>query len=379
MRNTTLYHQEGTTTLRRSSKGFDIGFGDWKYTVGTNLQNVEKELRRVYIADGYIRAQHFERCVHYLKTGKWDHFTEEELNTIFIFNQVDQAGAEALVVAYLCRAGSFRDLFIHGVKPHVFVALHLFSNIWQEELNKQGKGDFKIDIREFLEMPISQLQSHAYWKVLDKVIKSSDNWEPSRRYYYMGKKVCHAGNYGMQANTFRLAILKESRGQIVLSGKDAEKYISFYHTLFPEISEWHREIQQQLERTRVLYNLFGFERYFGIDELNENMFKEAYAFIPQSTIGCITAKAYTKMQGFIEETSQRWDLMADTHDSYMTQTLIPQSVECLKIMKSFIEQDLVSPIGTPFKMKSEAQHGFNWAPAKPDKDWNLDGLYEVKL
>jgi len=370
-----MYHQEGTNTYRRSSKAIVEGFGDYLFKIGTNLQNIEKELRRIYHAKGYKAALHFEKCLHYLKTNQYDHFTAEELAIIRIFNQVDQSGAEALIVAYLCEHGKFRDLFLNGVKPHVFVALHLFSAVWQDELNKISSGDFKIDIKDFLDSPIPDLQKHSYWKALDKIIKSSDNWEGGRRYYYIGKKVCHAGNYGMRGNTFQLAVLEESRGQIALTKRQADEYIGFYHTLFPEISEWHRDVIRQLEATRTLYNLFGYPKYFG-QEIRDGMFNEAYSFVPQSTVACITAKAFCKLQDFIEGTNRDWDILADTHDSYMNQTPIPESIESLKIMKDFIEQDLVSPRGEKFKMKSEGQHGFLWCPAKEKYP---EGMTEVKL
>jgi len=373
--NTTQYHQEGTNTYRRSSKAITEGWGDYLVKIGTNLQNIEQELRRIYHAKGYKAAINFEKCLHYLKTKQYDQFTSEELDLLRIFNQVDQAGAEALIVAYLCSAGRFRDLFLNSVKPHVFVALHLFSQIWQEELNKISSGDFKIDIHDFLDCPIPQLQQHTYWKKLDGIIKSSDGWEGGRRYYYIGKKVCHAGNYGMRGNTFQLAVLEESRGQIALTKKQADEYIGFYHTLFPEISEWHRTVIRQLEETRTLFNLFGYPKYFG-QEIRDSMFNEAYSFVPQSTVACITAKAYCRLQDFIESNTLDWDMLADTHDSYMNQTPIPESIESLKIMKNFIEQDLVSPRGEPFKMRAECQHGFIWCKAK---DKYPVGMTEVKL
>jgi hypothetical protein len=45
-------------------------------------------------------------------------------------------------------------------------------------------------------------------------------------------------------------------------------------------------------------------------------------------------------------------------------------------MKFFIEQDLVSPRGEKFKMKSEAMKGLNWGPFSVKK--NPTGLMEMK-
>src|ERR1017187_6230228 len=100
MRNSTTYKIAGTTTFRLSSSKI-LG------KCGANLQNVEKSMRQMYIPD----------------KGK-------------IFVQVDQSGAEALIVSYLCEKGNFRELFLNNVKPHVFVALHVFAAIWQQKMNE---------------------------------------------------------------------------------------------------------------------------------------------------------------------------------------------------------------------------------------------------
>ena len=345
MRNTTLYGVAATDTFRANSEGITVDFIN-KIKKGTNLQNIEKSMRRMYIPDDGKR-----------------------------FVQTDQAGAEAKIVAYLCRDGNFRALFDNNIKPHVFVALHLFSQIWEKKLNEFA-GDIKLNISEVLETPIPQLRSHRQWKELDKLIKLSDNWSAAERYYYIGKQVCHSSNYDAGVNMFRMNTLEKSRGKVVISKQEGEKYMTFYHSLFPEIREMHREIRSIVEKTRTLYNLFGFPRYFG-RELDERYFKAAYAFIPQSTVGCITHIAYTKMQEFIESNKLDWDLLANTHDSYLLQCSANEALECARVSKAFMEQKLISPAGVEFQMGAEVSIGDNWGPYK--KGTNEDGLQEVQL
>lgn len=345
-RNSTNYNVPGTDTFRLGSRMLTL-----KLTrpprlgkCGSNLQNIEKSLRVVYIPD----------------TGK-------------IFVQVDQSGAEALIVAYLCRHGNFRDLFIHGVKPHCYVALHVFAKVWEEECKNTG-----ANIRELCDTPVQQLTANPHWKTVDKVIRSSDGWPSERRYYYISKQICHASNYGMKAGMFQLNTLEKSRGKIVISKKDAEYYLSTYHGLFPEIHHWHFAVLNQLSKTRTLYNLFGHPREFWYpsEEPPEQLLNKAYAFIPQSTVGTITNIAYTRLQGYIESNNLAWDLLANTHDSYLVQCPIGEEREAATIMSNFINMEMVAPSdGTKFKMKSEAQAGYNWCPAGKDK--NLNGLREI--
>lgn len=339
-RNSTNYNIAGTLSFRLGSRKI---LHRW----GTNLQNIEKSARKMYIPD----------------PGK-------------IFVQCDQSGAEALIVAYLCEKGQFRDLFLCGVKPHVFVALHVFTEELREVFLASG-ADTQPKLDELVNTPIPQLKSHRDWKEVELMIKESDKWPPSKRYYYIAKMICHASNYGMRASAFQLNVLEKSRGQIVLSKKEAENYLTIYHSLFPEIHAWHRDVEMQLKETHYLFNLFGYPRYFFFPEdyPPDTLLKEAYAQAPQSTVACITHIAYTRAQNYIESEKLDWDLLANTHDSYLFQCPIPEARQCATVARDFMNQELTSPRGEKFRMKSEVVAGFNWAPY--DKDTNPEGLKDI--
>jgi hypothetical protein len=340
-RNTTLYKLAGTESFRAASASL---FG-----IGTNLQNIEKSMRRLYWAD----------------PGK-------------CFVQVDQSGAEALIVAYLCEKGRFRDLFLHGVKPHVFVAMNVFLNKWQM-LCKD------IDLLSFVTTPIAELKHKEGWKTLDAIIKKSDEWNPAERYYYIAKMICHASNYGMRGAAFQMNVLEKSRGQIVLTKQQAEDYLMRYHSLFPEITRWHKWVEAQLKHSGMLFNLFGFPRVV-TGRLDEYDYKEWFAFAPQSTVGIITHRACAAFQAYIESNKRDWDLLGNCHDSYLAQCPQGDEKEMGKVMTDLICQELTGPHGDKFRMKSEAQFGLNWSPRKEKKlaDGTLsvenpDGLVELTI
>lgn len=368
MRSSCTYNISGTKTFRLSSSKI---LRQW----GENLQNKEKGMRIMYVPDN----------------GK-------------IFVQVDQSGAEALIVAYLCKNGNFRKLFTNNIKPHVFVALHIFSEVWKKKLKEKGYAlseGFNID--DILNLPIDKLRSHPDWNNLDHCIKDSDNWSLQERYYYLAKQACHSGNYSITAPTFRLNVLEKSGGKIVISKEDAEKFVNTYNSLFPEIREWHEQVRIQVEMHSMLFNLHGEPYTITTYNILESSWKELYAWIPQSSVGMITNIAYSNQQTFIEVTHKQntvhqigllpeivvmvldtygskpryWDILANTHDSYLDQALIGEEIECSQIMKQFINQKFTSPVdGVEFSMKSEAVAGFNWSPAKKDGS-NPEGLKEI--
>lgn len=392
MRNSTTYKIAGPKTLRLASAQIltkklhsaerrpdgSVGFVQKRKGWGGNLQNIEKGQREIYIPDGVINEL-IEKLQHFSVLRDLSIFTDEELEILRIFVQVDQSGAEALIVAYCCEAGAYRSLFTNGIKPHTFLGMHLFKDVWRTKMleSKAVTKDSGFDIDEMCNTPIPLLKMNPFWRDLDLLIKDSDNWPVDQRYYYLAKQTEHSSNYDIHPPTFRMNILEKSGGKIVISKEDSERFLATKHGLFPEIKGYHRYVQSLAEKHRRLYNLHGHPYEITHYELQESSWKELYAWIPQSTVGEITNIAYSRMQQYISDTKVKWDLLANTHDSYLLQCPLMDMRDCALKAKEFMEQEFVSPIdGAKFRMRSEAQAGFNWSPAKKDK--NVIGLREIK-
>ena len=92
----------------------------------------------------------------------------------------------------------------------------------------------------------------------------------------VGKTIRHATNCsaGPDVVANRLGITR----------KEAKSYLDRYHAGTPQLHLWHQCIQDELQRTRVLTNLFGRKHRF-LDRWGDSLFRSAYSFIPQSTVG----------------------------------------------------------------------------------------------
>ncbi len=97
----------------------------------------------------------------------------------------------------------------------------------------------------------------------------------------LGKKSGHGANYSMGVATFQDSCLKEM--DLVLDRKMATKVLEAYHRLFPGIQRWHSHIRDTVYRERKLTNPFGRVRYF-YGRTDDNTYREAYAYRPQSTV-----------------------------------------------------------------------------------------------
>ncbi len=336
-------------TFRRASKKILSGKNKKNPFInfGGNRQNINKKMRILWEADkGYK-----------------------------IINR-DQSGADALIVAYLCKPGRYRQLFENNVKPHLYLALNFFPQAWKQHI----KSDY---IDTALATPIPELQGLSFWKELSKVIKSSDDWEPKKRFYYFGKKTGHSGNYGMAGDKLASIILEETEGEIVLAKHECEAWLYTYHgKLFPEIQrDFQFGVMKYATRNRELRNLFNWPfKLTGRDpeRLSSKDLNELYSWIPQSTVACITLMAYVELQEYIEDNDRDWHILQETHDSITFQAPEAEEEEAAIKLGEFMQREMISPVdGTKFRMKSECQIGYNWAPY--DKDKNPLGLQETKL
>ena len=362
MRNSTLYKISKAKTFRLSSTKI---LGKW----GSNLQNIEKSMREIYEADGYEKEL-YDKCLYYLASFDKSVFTAAELSVLRILTQEDQSGAEALIVAYCCEPGQYRELFKNGIKPHSYLAMQLFADIWPKKMLEARTitPDSGFDIQALIDCPIPELKKNPFWRDLDLIIKDSDNWPLDQRYYYLAKQTEHSSNYNIKSNTFRMNVLEKSGGKIVISKDDAERFLLTKFSLFPEIIGYHSWVQRTAETARVLYNLHGHPYTITSYDIKDNL-KELYAWIPQSTVGEITNVAYTRMQAYIEKEKLQWDMLANTHDSYLKQCPLGEEFECSSKGREFLGQSFRSPIdGVEFAMRSESQIGFNWRPAHKVKN-----------
>ena len=179
----------------------------------------------------------------------------------------------------------------------------------------------------------------------------------------MAKMVCHASNYGMKAPTFRTNMLQKSQGAIALENKEAKRFLATYHKLFPEINQWHNETVETLKNTKVLKNLFGYPRYF-TGFIDETMYKEAYAFVPQSTVGCITNLAFVELQNRKDLQDLGVDVLQNNHDSVLLQCAPEHSEFVAQEAMKHLNREMISPRGERFCMRSEAMIGENWKEMK---------------
>lgn len=98
---------------------------------------------------------------------------------------------------------------------------------------------------------------------------------------YIAKRVVHAGNYGMGPYMLQSILIQDG---FHLDFRTCKNLMLSFKNNNPMTVEWQRRIREKIRATRMLSTPLGRVRKF-LGRVNDNLFRSAYAFSPQSTVG----------------------------------------------------------------------------------------------
>lgn len=292
------FNLAGTNTGRLSSSFSDFG-------TGTNLQNVDKNLRDMFIAD----------------EGK-------------IMVNIDLEQADSRNVGALCW-----QLFYDSHGPE-------FAGAY---LDACESGDLHTQV-------CRMAWTHLEWGDDPKLWRSIADQVAYRTYSFrdMAKKLGHGTNYYGQPATMS--------GHSKVPQKEIEDFQRRYFAAFPCISEWHKWTIHQLQSTGQLTHLFGRKRTFFQRLTEQSTINAAIAYSPQGMTGEEINRGILNIFG-----QHGVELLVQVHDSILFQLPIESVNELLPMLLEMMEVHLQLKGGRDFFVPLEAQVGYNWGSRKLDK------------
>jgi len=188
----------------------------------------------------------------------------------YVYLMADYAQAEAVVVAYLINDQRMIQLFQESF------------GLPRAEREKKN-----LDIHKWT-------ASSNFGIALEDITKEQRE---------IGKVIRHATNY--------------SAGPGVLSYKlncsmnEAKKLLQQFFNTCPQLHLWHLRIQDTLRKTRTLVNLLG-RRHTFLDRWGDDLFRSAYSYKPQSTVGDLLNRSLTLIY---DEHGDWLDIKLQLHDA----------------------------------------------------------------
>ena len=207
--------------------------------------------------------------------------------------------------------------------------------------------------------------------------KTPSEWKDSME-RYLGKKARHASNYDMKAGRMSDALAQEG---FSFSEAQCKILLDKIEKIDPSVkSVFHKYVQDCINKTRMLVTPFGRERQFleaRPNDSNNSVFKEAYAYIPQSTVGDNTGFALLNLETKYPE-NERY-IVQEGHDSIVQD--IPENVETvyktLLRTNAAFDRDITFHNGIVVKIPIEAEVGFDFQTTIKIKDFSRVGVKEA--
>jgi DNA polymerase family A len=192
--------------------------------------------------------------------------------------------------------------------------------------------------------------------------------------YNLGKRGRHANNYGMRPQRLSETLTTEGYSVPVST---CEAILDKINKADPNVSGiFHPYIQKCIYDTRILRTPLGREcQFFGVRQNDKNyaILNEAYAWIPQSTIGDNTGLAVLYLDACNNYVIQ------EGHDSIVQEC--PDSLQELHKVYEDTEKAFKRTIrfhnGIEVEIPLEGKLGYDWLHTVEIKDWSKDGVAEA--
>lgn len=306
----------GTNTGRLASSFSDYG-------TGTNLQNVDRELRSVFISDpGW-------------KLGNLDLEQGDARNVGAIcWNLFVEDMGESFAGSYLdaCESGDLHTYVCRMSRPDL-----------------PWTGDLKADK-----------------KIAEQIAYRQDS------YRQLAKKLGHGTNYYGTPRTMakhtKVATPVIQEFQIKYFG--AFPVIGHWDRKDPEalkLPNWHNYVRRQLAESHSLTTIFGRRRQFFGRSFDDTTLREAIAYEPQSMTADEIDTGILNLWR-----SNKVRLLIQVHDSILFQYREEEEDEVVPWALEALKTKLVLERGRDFVVPTEAKIGWNWGDYDAEK--NPDGL-----
>lgn len=159
------------------------------------------------------------------------------------------------------------------------------------------------------------------------------------------KSFAHGTNY--------LGSARGLAGRLGLSIHQSEQTQKWYFSRFPRIAAWQEDLKKRVRSDHCVHNAFGYTRYY-FDRIDDDVFRQAAAWIPQSTVACIINRAYVNIHENLEEVQvllQVHDSLAGQFPTHLEGFSLARLKEACKITVPYPDP-LIIPIGLKTSMIS---------------------------
>ena len=173
----------------------------------------------------------------------------------------------------------------------------------------------------------------------------------------LAKRVGHAWNYGMATGKL-VELVNNYMPAMPFDINNARNCYQNLNNTLHSVVNWRELKKQEVLKTRTLENCFGRKTIF-FGRLDENTFREAYAFIPQGTVGDALNKCMIVLENSFDPEEKQ--ILGQVHDSIMGQVRLDKLDELREeVIEVFQAPMPMECQGITLRIPCEFASGPNW-------------------
>jgi uracil-DNA glycosylase family 4 len=176
----------------------------------------------------------------------------------------------------------------------------------------------------------------------------------------IGKTLRHACSYSAGPQVIA--------DQLGIELKDAKLLLDLYHRANSLLRAWYLVIQTELKQTRSLTNLLGRKHRF-LDRWGDEMFRSAYSYIPQSTVGDLLNES---MRILYDKYGDEIDIILQLHDAIYVQC--PDNPEAIELTIERMKECMIRPLKysyEEFAIQVDFETGYCWGELEKEEEYDI--------
>lgn len=271
------------------------------------------------------------------------------------FIELDKAGSEWVIVAYLSGDPNMIAVVEQGKSPHI-VTGSLITGLPEDVVERESK---------LIGMANDPITIEAARRAIPE-LENASFLPRSMSIRQCAKKANHGLNF--KEGWYMFSFINE------LAAKESKTVVHAYSNIaYPNLPTWWSSIANELKtNNRTLYNLLGHKRQF-MGAWGDDMWKSAISYKPQSTNGAMVRRGGRLIYERMEKGGKLFgdlDLLANVHDSLLLSYPWGQwysAAECILECAEMLSPELEAK-GRKFKVKTDIKvGGKSWAVMKEVK------------
>ena len=159
----------------------------------------------------------------------------------------------------------------------------------------------------------------------------------------VAKSISHAAQRAMQGKTMADWMMKNGMlfgDGTPFSAENCDELLETYHKAFPGIRLWQQSIRREIRATKRLVNRYGRIWDVRYEEMNDDLFRRGYNFLPQSSCADLTNQCFADLWRWLKAEKMQSSILMQVHDSLVCSCAPDVAYDAARFMRDHLEVEL---------------------------------------